>query len=265
MGLVEYAVLVLVIGYLGFLPWVLSSYGLFPSDTVVPFLIMGGFSPTVAAIVVLRRHRGVEGTRGLFDLFKRKFPLWWLLVAFVLQLALFYAGMWLQVVVQGTGTILPPDPLLLLVMFIQAFVMNVWEEIGWRGYALPVLQERYNALVSGIILGVIWAAWHVPHFLVKDSGMLRIYGSFWIILIGNIIASIVYVWMFNSSNGNLFVVTVFHATQNALGAMTVLQALPIVSALYLIPLVFVVATILVLVYGPRGLSRDEPIKASDLY
>ncbi len=57
-------------------------------------------------------------------------------------------------------------------VLISTFLQNMWEEIGWRGYALPKLQEKYNAFYSSIVVSVFWAIWHWPHFTVKNSIMM---------------------------------------------------------------------------------------------
>jgi membrane protease YdiL (CAAX protease family) len=60
-----------------------------------------------------------------------------------------------------------------LPIFIPPFFLTdaiiTGEELGWRGYVLPRLQVRYSALVSSLIVGVIWAIWHIPTFLAPGN------------------------------------------------------------------------------------------------
>ena len=89
------------------------------------------------------------------------------------------------------------------------------EEIGWRGYALPRLQERYNALTASLILGVIWFAFHVPIMFLPCS----ICGSQTLanalpFLLGVLALSVVITWIFNSTRGSLLPIIVLHGAYN---------------------------------------------------
>ena len=86
------------------------------------------------------------------------------------------------------------------------------EEVGWRGYALPVLQQRFNRLTAAAILTIFWAVWHLPLFLYRPgyTGMdlAGIAGWFFSLLTGSILLS----WLYNSAKGSIMVCAVFHAT-----------------------------------------------------
>ena len=92
------------------------------------------------------------------------------------------------------------------------FLFNVFvngEEIGWRGYALPRLQARYSAFVSSLILGVIWAVWHVPKYLAPGNS-----DSFALFFFTMLARAILFTWVYNNTNGSLLMVTLFHAAGN---------------------------------------------------
>ncbi|MEM3672878.1 MAG: CPBP family intramembrane glutamic endopeptidase [Candidatus Bathyarchaeia archaeon] len=108
----------------------------------------------------------------LFGQFGRKgFSKLWFLVAVFVPLVLAVFVVLLRSIVGGTYAL----DLMKLIEFppilIVSFLTNMWEEIGWRGYALPALQKKHDALISSLIVGVFWAFWHWPHFAVKDSAM----------------------------------------------------------------------------------------------
>jgi len=96
-------------------------------------------------------------------------------------------------------------------IFMVYQVLANGEEIGWRGYALPRLQERYSALVASLIIGAIWAFWHLPKFL--TAGDAHDY-SFWFFALHEIGLAILFTWVFNNTGGSLLMALLFHAALN---------------------------------------------------
>ena len=90
---------------------------------------------------------------------------------------------------------------------------GLFEEIGWRGFALPHLQRRYSALVSSLILGLVWACWHFPNFFFFTPTKLAIF-----VPMGMVI-SVIYTWVYNSTGGSLFAVVVLHGATIAPGKL----------------------------------------------
>jgi membrane protease YdiL (CAAX protease family) len=76
------------------------------------------------------------------------------------------------------------------------------EEIGWRGFLLPRLQEKYSSFVSSIIVGVLWGIWHLNF----TGGLL----GFIFYTITIIEMSVLMTWLYNKSNGNLVVMIIWH-------------------------------------------------------
>jgi membrane protease YdiL (CAAX protease family) len=97
--------------------------------------------------------------------------------------------------------------------FLVAFIFNgLAEEFGWRGYALPQLQVRWNALVSSLILGILWASWHLPVFLIPGAPLYQT--DFWTWAPWIILSSIFYTWIFNNTKGSVLAAALFHAMSN---------------------------------------------------
>lgn len=84
------------------------------------------------------------------------------------------------------------------------------EEIGWRGFALPRLQKNHTALTSSIILGLIWIVWHIPAFFYNETytgmGPILLIGM----SIGILLGSVMLTWLYNSTDGSIFFVAVWH-------------------------------------------------------
>jgi hypothetical protein len=91
----------------------------------------------------------------------------------------------------------------------------LFEEPGWRGFALPRLQRLHGPLVGGLILGSLWALWHLPGFLVPQklppSGTVMDFVRFALALIA--LAYIIQ-WVFNNTGGSVFMAILTHATWN---------------------------------------------------
>lgn len=101
--------------------------------------------------------------------------------------------------------------------FLTFFIYNLiffgfGEEVGWRGFALPRLQAKSNALTSSLILTLFWAIWHLPLFFFRPGFMtMDIGGGFgWVFSL--LTGSILLTWLYNSSRGSILVCAVFHST-----------------------------------------------------
>jgi hypothetical protein len=83
------------------------------------------------------------------------------------------------------------------------------EEFGWRGIAQPLLQRKMAPFWAGLVVGIIWATWHLPVFLFGGGVQ---YGSWAVVpFFGGVIAlSIILTPMFNSSRGSLLIAYLYH-------------------------------------------------------
>ena len=97
-----------------------------------------------------------------------------------------------------------------------AILISTWvqagEEIGWRGYALPSLSRRVGLAQASLILGVVWASWHLPLFVMLDSDKLG--QSFPIYLVQVTALSVAAAWLYWRTDGSLLLVMIFHAAAN---------------------------------------------------
>ncbi|MDR4945451.1 CPBP family intramembrane glutamic endopeptidase [Neobacillus cucumis] len=95
------------------------------------------------------------------------------------------------------------------------------EEIGWRGFALPRMQSGFGALKASLLMGVLWALWHLPHFLTDaqrggpGTSLSILYINVTIFIIMCIAISIIFTWVFNHTQGSLFISILLHTSINA--------------------------------------------------
>ncbi|MFW9856232.1 MAG: CPBP family intramembrane glutamic endopeptidase [Candidatus Thorarchaeota archaeon] len=197
-------------------PLALKGLGIISFE--VPFWLhdLGPLGPTLAAMVVLIL---VSDENALNDLFDR-ITMWpgekvWWLVAFS-PIFIFIGSFLLMLMI---GYQMPPVNHILdselikgnnyvITIIFPALMFGIFEEIGWRGYALPRLQEKFNALTSTLILGVLWAGWHIPAFFYRYSfsDPFKIFGFWFGILMGAVLLTFLY----NGSRGSVLLPMVWH-------------------------------------------------------
>jgi membrane protease YdiL (CAAX protease family) len=104
-------------------------------------------------------------------------------------------------------------------LLVEFFLGAVSEELGWRGYALAELQRRWSPLASGLILGVVWALWHTPAFLIPGLSQYEMGGVFswpYIAFIINVVcASVIHTWAYNRTGRSILVAVLMHFAFNA--------------------------------------------------
>lgn len=111
------------------------------------------------------------------------------------------------------------------------------EEFGWRGFAQVRLQRRYGALAANVLIGLAWASWHLPLFVLMDHAYDPAnLGPYYATLVS---ASVVFGWLYNSTDGALPVVMVAHAASNMPPFLAIageepwlVELLPVSAALY---------------------------------
>ena len=93
-----------------------------------------------------------------------------------------------------------------------ALFLGPIEEFGWRGLALPLLNRRVNPFWAGLILGIIWAIWHIPAFLL--SGTPQSAWSFPTFFFGVVALSVILTPIFNDARGSLLISVFYHFQMN---------------------------------------------------
>jgi uncharacterized protein len=227
--------LLLFFGLAFLVPWlagglvIAQNYGVLSgSMPMEPFLILGSWTPNLAAFLVLglviRRRNGI---RTLL----RGWTRWRA------------APAWHAVAV---------SPLLMGLLIVAS----------WRGFALPRLQARMNALAASVVLGLAWGLWHLPLWFM-GFGWEEM--SFWLFTLNCVWFSIIATWVCNSTNARLVIVTLMHLFFNF--GMFVASDAVLISQAQALPywsvLLGLFAVGVVWIYGPATLSsrRRVPIDA----
>ena len=271
--LTSFFLLTYLLTWLGWSPWYLSEdgVGLLPydggeySDLINAVgLILG---PTLSAFVVTGAAEGREGVRRLL----RRIVLWrvgarW--YAFIL--------LGIPAVVLLSAAVMPgalasfdaaavPGALFKFVVagFVYLFIGGpVFEEIGWRGFALPRLQRLYGPLVGSLILGALWGLWHLPLFLIPSWDTPH--GSPLDVVLFVVLAvatAIVFTWVFNNTKGSVLLAILLHGSAN-ISIATAYNLFPIPAvtegfANFVVGFAALALVILVLTRGRLGYRQEE--------
>lgn len=186
-------------------------------DTVATDVALAVLGPSVCALIVA----GVVGGRHAVTALLRRVlmwraPWWAWFYAIVGNGVLLVGGAVVVVYLLGDGgldwDVVPLVVTLALNLVILLVVPGLTEEIGWRGFALPQMQERSGPVIASLGVGVLWAAWHYPLIIVREGGVTLALLWFTIGVVG---ASFAYTWLHNATGGSVLLAIVLHAGENA--------------------------------------------------
>jgi hypothetical protein len=173
------------------------------------------YVPSLSSIVLTALFYGRAGLRKLFE---RLIPWragiqWYLFVLVAYPLTAVIAGE-----IAGAFTGVPvkiQNWAHLYLSLLPALVVDpgpLGEELGWRGFALPRMLERWSPLRASLILGLIWGLWHLPAFFIFGLAQNRM--ALPVFLLATISVSVIDTWIFLRTNGNLLLPILVHLMTN---------------------------------------------------
>ena len=176
-----------------------------------PMMYLGVFSPTISAIIVSGLIGGWTEIKKLFKGYlKWKVNYKWYLAGFFLMIGPLIFTLFYHLF--GGESDGPVSGFTVLsffgLLFWNLLMGPLSEEGGWRGFALPRLESRFKALDSSLILGIIWACWHIPFYFVEARM------AFYILFPLTLVITILMTWGYNNTNGSLIITIIFHFSFN---------------------------------------------------
>ena len=137
-------------------------------------------------------------------------------------------------------------------LFVLFFVLAIGEEVGWTGYATDPLLERWSALATGLILGLMAVLWHlVP--LIK-MGRTPIWIGWW--AVWSVPLRVLFVWLYNNTGKSVFAAILLHAMVNLSNSSPFIPRQGSHLDMAVIGVITVIATGMVtFLWGPRTLAR----------
>jgi membrane protease YdiL (CAAX protease family) len=211
------------IGYFGLAFGITWLYELFlirlPGLPFTPALI----GPVGAAFIMTALTGGRAGIGQLL----RRFVDWRVGINWYLFILVGIPLVYLLGAIVLAGGHLPSVPSSLLLKIAQTYPIGfvvtlfiggpLFKEPGWRGFALPRLQLRSGPLVGSLILGALWALWHLPLYLTPrfaaDNGGLS-FSGFSVFLLTAIAFTVIMTWVFNHTRGSLLLAILLHTSIN---------------------------------------------------
>jgi membrane protease YdiL (CAAX protease family) len=231
---------------------------------------IGGFAPTCVAFLLTYRSYGKEGVltlfrRGVDFRFAKR---WWVPLLLLTTMVTFTA--------YRLANFVSPIPNILqftavLSSFSEFFgglsilvLISVAEEFGWRGYALDRFQAKfesykYTAVISSIILGIIWGCWHIPLFFTPGEGKSFEAQYFPFFLVMAVLLAVSFTWFHNNTNGSILAAIVFHTSVNFSGIVVpVTRSYAVPSSVGYVALdsvILVLTVMIILFFGAKNLVR----------
>jgi uncharacterized protein len=246
--------------------WLMTLPSLLFGMPFKPFQTAGAYGPFLAAVIVSAARGGDELKSLLNRMTNFRFRLGWYLLAIFgyVLLYLLVAGLSGAPLAQSlTEKWTLIFTLYLPALFTSYLVNPIGEETGWTGFAVPHLQRRFSPWLSAIILGAVWAVWHLPGFFIPgEMGAFNPVNFIFFVLI-SIFVRILWTWVANHTRGSGVAAILLHASSNAVSLALIPNLLPApplnqmgISSLLLLGFLFLLA-VLILIFSRGRLSYKE--------
>ena len=225
-----------------------------PIMTFLPISALATFVPMIAALILVCRERGAQGVRELLARvldYRRIKSAGWGLTAVLLMPMVFLLA---YGVLRLEGRALPDVQYFsiaeMIAFTLLFFVGAIGEELGWQGYGFAKLNSRWNALEAALIIGVIWALWHVIPFVEMGRS------AYWIIWhsLSIVMLRVIIVWLFVNTGQSVFIAALFHTTTNLAWGLIANYG-SFYDPLVMLIILILLAVTIVMLWGPSTLAH----------
>ena len=177
------------------------------NSSLIQFLLYGieAASPSIAALIVLYKSKNSKAF-WVENIKIKKISAAILLPVIIVITTMFLSKLMYFLLIDSTFIISK--------ITVSQFIIIVWafiaEEIGWRGYLLPLLSKQMKkAFLAPLVVGVIWALWHYHYFLFRGMQV-----PFILFFIGCIVESYIYKYLLVQTENNLISAMMYHFAWN---------------------------------------------------
>jgi membrane protease YdiL (CAAX protease family) len=239
-------------------------------DLAEELFVLGTFGPGIAAVITVGALDGrSQAWRFVKRSLKWRFGLGWWAIAILLPLVVSVLALLLATTTGGPSLnselwsgLAASIPLLLMLTLLN----GIPEELGWRGFMLPVAQRDRSAFLASLSVGFWWGMWHAPMFFIEGTFQATLGDElgFWSAIgfwtFATMIFSIGFTWLFNSVGGSTLAAAVLHGATNAWISWGLMDASPSESVAmfaWFVGLWAVVAALLLRVHGAATLTGSD--------
>lgn len=219
-------------------------------------LLIGSWLPNLAGVLVTAVAEGGAGVRRLIA----RFGLWrvggkWYVAALALPV--------ITVLLAVGGCMLAGNPaptsisaaLLLPAALFNLILGPLGEEMGWRGVALPQMQQRWGVWIAGLVLGLVWGLYHLPAWLIPGTAQAGV--PVLAFLLSAVAFSVFLAWLFNRTGGSLLITCLAHWAINFAGSSSGIYGVP--AMLWLWAVVWWLLIVVIWMVDRRRFTLPRPL------
>lgn len=238
----------------------------FNSAVGLVLLLAGLVGPGIAGIGFVYL---VYGERGRSDFWNRivqvrRIGVRWFLVILLLPLVVTITAAVVDLRLGGPGATwgegvreFGVNPLAILPALFFASLPPILEELGWRGYALDRLQMNWSALSASLLLGAVWAVWHLPLFFIAGTFQREMVGfgtlGFWLFMSGTVALSVAFTWVYNHTSRSILGIILLHGWVNFVS-----ETIEVADVFYYLHWILLVV-LLTAIWGTTTLTNSEEV------
>lgn len=244
---------------LSWVPWLailVTTGDPFADPASVALFVGGGFGPTLAGVILAGVSQGRTGLRRLGnDLMRRRLGRWYGLLLLPLPVVVIAVAVTVTLGEASWELAGPAHMILLPTALLGGLLLGGLEEIGWRGFLQPRMQDHVTALTGSVVVGLVWALWHAPLFFLESTSQASS-SPLWF-TVHAIALSVILTWIYNGTAGSLLLVVLFHGTTNGWYEWVIAGLAPDAAEGFLAPAGLLLALLgawLIFRHGPTNLS-----------
>ncbi|MFC1988326.1 CPBP family intramembrane glutamic endopeptidase [Chloroflexota bacterium] len=232
-----------------------SNNIVFVPEMAFSFIPIAALAPISAALILSFKENGWDGAKKLlgraFD-FKRIVRRIWYVPTLFLVPFVFILTLGLMVLIGESIPAAQFPVVALMFLFPAFFIMALGEELGWMGYAFERMQDQRSAFKATLVLGLIWAIWHVPFYILLRLDPVFIVAQV-LMLLG---LRFLHVWIFNNTGKSVFATILFHAVYNVTnGVLPNYQISTPLGVVVTCSFVLIAVTVVTILWGSKTLAQ----------